>query len=63
MNLTKLEYTTIKIYAAMIASLDGSVYRDKGGCDECDEMITQAIHGAHKLLIQLETQEEHSADV
>ena len=59
MTLTKLEYTTIKIYAAMIASLDGTSYREKGGCEECDEMITQAIHGAHMLLTQLDTQENH----
>lgn len=58
MKLTKLEYTTIKIYTAMISSLDGSSYRENGNCHECDEMIEQAIHGAHKLLTKLETQED-----
>ncbi len=56
MELTKLEYTAIQIYTAMISTLNEKPEGD--GC-ECEEMITKAIHGAHMMLNQLATQENH----
>ncbi len=53
MELTKLEYATIKIYCAMITTLDPPTSPD-GDCEECDKMISQAIAGAHKLVKALE---------
>ena len=51
MNLTTLEYATIKIYCAMITTLDPPT--QDGDCNECEKMVDQAIAGAHILINKL----------